>query len=115
MRQGLNNLGVKLELTPRNHHEGIGCAEAANDPTQRMAETSTRRAGLPLGFILDARMYAWHCRNLKCAAGRAHTRHEEHTGIRASALTSRDGPSHTYLVLSAWCFKTWRRVDPRVR
>ena len=82
LQQGLRALGVHLELTPRNHHEGIGNAEGANDPTQRMAETSTRRAGLTLGFILDARIYAWLCRNLRCAAGRARTRHEEHTGVR---------------------------------
>ena len=82
LRQGMRDLGVHLELTPRNHHEGVGNAEGANDPTMRMAETSTRRAGATLGFILDARILAWHSRNLRCAAGRAHTRQEEHTGIR---------------------------------
>ena len=76
----MRDLGVVLELTPRNHHEGVGRAE--NDTTQRMAETFTRRAGLTLGYIIDARIHAWKCRNVRCAAGRAHTRQEEHTGIR---------------------------------
>ena len=80
LRQGMRGLGLMLELTPRNHHEGVSRAE--NDSTQRMAETFTRRAELTLGFILDARMHAWVCRNVRCAAGRAHTRQEEHTGIR---------------------------------
>ena len=80
LRRGMRDLGVVLELTPRNHHEGVGRAE--NDSTQRMAETFTRRAGLTLGYIIDARIHAWRCRNVRCAAGRAHTRQEEHTGMR---------------------------------
>ena len=80
LREGMRNMGVVLELTPRYHHEGVGRCE--NDYTQRMAEMFTRRAELTLGFILDARMHAWLCRNVRCAAGRAHTRQEEHTGIR---------------------------------
>ena len=46
---GMRALKLKLELTPRYHHEGVGNAESANDPTQRMAEASTRRANLTLG------------------------------------------------------------------
>ena len=82
MAIGMRALRIKLEHTPRYHHEGVGNAESANDPTQRMAEASTRRANLTLGYILDARMFAWHCRNLRCAADREQTRHEAHTGLR---------------------------------
>ena len=82
LAEGMRALKVQLELTPRNHHEGVSRAESGNQTTQCMAEASTRRAGLTLGHILDARIYAWRIRNLKCAAGRARTRLEEHTGVR---------------------------------
>ena len=82
LQRGMRALQIQLELTPRNHHEGVSRAENANNMVQTMAETSTRRAELTLGYILDARIYAWNVRNLRCAAGRAHSRQEEHTGIR---------------------------------
>ena len=89
MREGLRALGVVLELTPRNHHEGVGRAEGGGDTTQRMAEAYTMRAALTLGYILDARMHAWVIRNFRCASGRAHTRREEHTGLRPDFTRSK--------------------------
>ena len=51
-------LGLSVELTPREHHEGVGRAERNNDLLTRTAEAALQRAGLGTQWLLPARAYA---------------------------------------------------------
>jgi hypothetical protein len=51
-------LGILVELTSREHHEGVGAAERYNDLLTRGAECMLRRAGLGPAFLNHARSHA---------------------------------------------------------
>ena len=51
-------LQIKVDLTSREHHEGVGRAERNNDLLTRVAESMMQRAGLDREWLLPARAYA---------------------------------------------------------
>ena len=71
-------LGVVVELAPKEHHEGVGANEARNDVKQRMAEAMLMRSEKNLSCLLAARCYAGHILNARCCNRRALSRAEHH-------------------------------------
>ena len=90
-------LGVTVELAPRNHHEGVGLAEVFNDRRERMAEAFCRRASKPLSYMLQARRYAQFILNCRQKRGRSKTRFEEFTG---AVLDMHARPPY---IFGTWC------------
>ena len=57
-QRAAKELGILVELTAREHHEGVGRAERNNDLLTRMAEEMLQRAQLGTAWLLPARAYA---------------------------------------------------------
>ena len=50
-------LGLIVELTPREHHQGVGRAERHHDILTRAAEAMLQRAEMGTSWLLPAREY----------------------------------------------------------
>ena len=57
-QRAAKELNILVELTAREHHEGVGRAERNNDLLTRMAEEMLQRAKLGTAWLLVARAYA---------------------------------------------------------
>ena len=71
---------VKVELTSREHHEGVGRAERNNDLLTRSAEAMLQRAGLDKEWLLPARQYAQWLLNRIPTRKQEETRFQRYTG-----------------------------------
>ena len=69
-------LGLAVELTPREHHEGVGRVERNNDLLTRLAEEMLQRAQLGTAWLLPARAYAQWLLNRHIRAGTSETRYQ---------------------------------------
>lgn len=67
-------LGLLVELTPRERHEGVGRAERNNDVLTRAAEAMLQRARLGTQWLLPARAYAQWLLNRKPLATMSESR-----------------------------------------
>ena len=71
-------LGLLVELTPREHHEGVGRAERNHDLLTRMAESMLQRAGLAQQWLLTARVYAQYLLNRRPMQSTGETRYQRY-------------------------------------
>tara|TARA_B110000046_G_C13021457_1_gene411460 strand:- start:974 stop:4489 length:3516 start_codon:yes stop_codon:yes gene_type:complete len=71
-------LGLSVELTPRERHEGVGRVERNNDLLTRLAEEMLQRAGLGTAWLLPARAYAQWLLNRHIRAGTNETRYQRY-------------------------------------
>lgn len=71
-------LGLSVELTPREHHEGVGRAERNNDLLTRTAEAALQRAGLGTQWLLPARAYAQWLWNRRILTQAGETRYQRY-------------------------------------
>ena len=86
-------LGVRVELAPRTHPEGIADAEGVNGILTPMAEADLQRAQLGTSFLLPARRYAAWRHNRMPSATNKMTRHQ----MYRKAAPSVDGHLVPYL------------------
>jgi len=56
-------LNLIVELTPREHHQGVGRAERQHDTVTRLAEAMLQRARMGTSWMLPARVYANYIEN----------------------------------------------------
>ena len=80
-------LGLAVDLTPRERHEGVGRAERNNDLLTRLAEEMLQRAQLGTAWLLPARAYAQWLLNRQIRAGTQETRYQRYLR-RVPDLTS---------------------------
>ena len=79
LRQRLElELQLSVELTPREHHEGVGRAERNHDLLTRMAEAMLQRAELGTEWLLPARAYAQWLLNRRPLATGGETRYQKY-------------------------------------
>ena len=71
-------LGLSVELTPRERHEGVGRVERNNDLLTRLAEEMLQRAGLGTAWLLPARAYAQWLLNRHIRSGTPETRYQRY-------------------------------------
>ena len=69
-------LGLSVELSAREHHEGVGRVERNNDLLTRLAEEMLQRAQLGTAWLLPARAYAQWLLNRHIRAGTSETRYQ---------------------------------------
>jgi hypothetical protein len=72
-------LGLIVEITPREHHEGVGRAERNHDLLTRMGEEMCQRCGLGTNWLLPARSYAQWLLNRKVMTNQTETRYQRYT------------------------------------
>jgi len=63
-------LGLIVELTPREHHQGVGRAERHHDILTRSAEAMLQRAGMGTSWLLPARCTPTTSRTAPCTRRR---------------------------------------------
>jgi hypothetical protein len=71
-------LGIIVELTPREHHEGVGRAERNHDLLTRTAEAMLQRCELGTQWLLPARAYAQWLLNRKPMRATGETRYQRY-------------------------------------
>ena len=71
-------LGILVDLSPREHHEAVGRAERNNDVLTREAERMLQLAGLGTQWLLPARTYAQWLRNRLAVAGMPESRYQRY-------------------------------------
>jgi hypothetical protein len=76
-RRAAKELNILVELTAREHHEGVGRAERNNDLLTRMAEEMLQRAKLGTAWLLPARAYAQWLLNRTPLAKTGETRFQQ--------------------------------------
>ena len=76
-RRAAKELNILVELTAREHHEGVGRAERNNDLLTRMAEEMLQRAKLGTAWLLPARAYAQWLLNRTPLAKTGDTRYQQ--------------------------------------
>ena len=73
-----NELNLIVELTPREHHEGVGRAERNHDLLTRLGTEMLQRANLDGKWLLPARMYAQWLINRRAVRGQSETRYQRY-------------------------------------
>ena len=71
-------LGILVDLSPREHHEAVGRAERNNNVLTREAERMLQLAGLGTQLLLPARTYAQWLRNRLAVAGMPESRYQRY-------------------------------------
>ena len=73
-----DELKVAVELTPREHHQGVGRAERNHDTLTRMGEMMLRQANLDTQWLLPARAYAQWLLNRRAFAASGESRYQKY-------------------------------------